>query len=238
MTTAFKELWGLQQADSGIAALERELAGLDTGAHAGRVRDAARARLDSASAELRRIESELADTELSIKSTESKIREIEGRMYSGKVTNPKELESLSQEVEMLKRNQDRLETRELELLDEQEAAKETAAKARILFQRKQKEYDDIVAESSARRKELEEQLAEARSLREEAAARLRGSSEELYRRYESLRGKLGGVAVAPVRDGCCGVCKVRVSDHEMKAISRGESVVICDSCARMLVPGE
>ncbi|BCW99222.1 MAG: hypothetical protein KatS3mg024_2049 [Armatimonadota bacterium] len=238
MTTAFQELLALQQIDSRIQELERELSGLDTGAQAGRVRDAARARLDSATAELRRIESELADTELAIKSAESKIREIEVRMYSGKVTNPKELESLSQEVEMLKRNQDKLETRELELMDEQEAARETAAKARILFQRKQKEYDDIVASARARRAELEGELAQARASREEQAGRMKAAWEDLLRRYESLRPRLGGVAVAAVQNGCCGVCKVRISSQVLTAIEKGEGVVICDSCARILVAGQ
>jgi predicted nucleic acid-binding Zn-ribbon protein len=238
MTTAFRELWALQQIDSRIQELQRELSALDTGAQAGRVRDAARAKLDSSTAELRRIESELADTELAIKSTEARIREIEGRMYSGKVTNPKELESLSQEVDMLKRNQDRLETRELELLDEQEKAKETVARARILFQRKQKEYDDTVAATGARRAGLEDELKRAQASREEQEKRLKAASGDLFRRYETLRPKLGGVAVAPVQGGCCGACKVRISSQLLAAIEKGEAVVSCDSCARILVPGE
>lgn len=234
MNPALCELWALSQIDARIRDLEHQLAAVDSGAQAKRIRDLARARSEEADANLRRIESEMSDVDLNMKSAEARIKDIEGRMYSGKITNPKELDSFTKDVEMLKRNRDRLETRELELMDEQEAASEAAAKAHALLARKQKELDGIEASGAADTQRLSAELESARAERADQAQKAGEASESFLKRYESLLPKLGGVAMSLVEDQRCSACKVQVSRHLPAEIVNGDAIVVCESCARIL----
>ena len=63
----------------------------------------------------------------------SKITAAEERLYSGKITNPKELSSLQHEVGTMKAKSNYLENRALEIIDRVEAAEKSVATATSEF---------------------------------------------------------------------------------------------------------
>lgn len=234
MSSAADELWQLQQVDSRVRALERELADLDTGNRAQKIRDLAQTKLDEAASRLRAIEAELNDIELSVKSTETKARDMEQRMYSGKVGSPKELEAMGQDVDMLKRNKDRLETRELELMDEQTEAMSNLERSRKVLAAKQGELDQILSTSASEKERLQADLVQAAAERKAQAEVVQASAPALYKKYENLRAKLANVAMAGVEANRCAMCKVQLSSGLMDELRTGESIPTCESCGRML----
>ena len=54
-----------------------------------------------------------------------------------------------------------------------------------------------------------------------------------YTRYEQLHKARGGLAVAPVEDGVCVACNVKVSTSLIGEMRR-EEVVHCENCGRIL----
>ncbi len=236
MNQALPDLWALQQLDTQIFELERSLARLDTGAEALRRRDEAKEAAEHAQARLQKIEADLTDVDLNIKSTEAKRKDYESRLYSGKVTNPKELEAMEQEVEMLKRNSDRLETRELELMEDQTSAREAFVSAGQVLAAAEQELKETLERSAARRGELEEQLAGARKERESQAEKVSDMDFALFRKYEGLRAKLANVAVAPVAGANCGACNIQIPGYLIRDARAKDDIVICESCGRILYP--
>ena len=57
----------------------------------------------------------------------SKITTTEEQLYSGRITNPKELANLHHEVNALKANRDQLENKALEIMDQVEQAEASVA---------------------------------------------------------------------------------------------------------------
>jgi len=233
MQSALRELWALQQIDTEIHEIERAIAKLDTGARARQVRDRAKANRDAAAATLRKVETEIRDVELNIRSAETKSRDIEARMYSGKVISPKELESMRKETDMHGRNRDKLETRELELMEEQTAAKQAAATAEAVQAKAEELLKETLALYGAEKARLDALMAEAQPRREAQAARASAEDASLVRKYENLRQKLANQAVAKIEAASCGACKVAISSTVVKDV-RGGEVVTCDSCGRIL----
>ena len=45
-----------------------------------------------------------------------------------------------------------------------------------------------------------------------------------------------GLAVAEARDGGCSVCHVRMRPQMYNEVRRGESLIQCESCLRILYP--
>jgi predicted nucleic acid-binding Zn-ribbon protein len=52
--------------------------------------------------------------------------------------------------------------------------------------------------------------------------------------YERLRRSKAGLAVSPVIDGACSVCRVGVPVHIVRAARPGTEIVTCPSCGRIL----
>ncbi|MCC6484799.1 MAG: hypothetical protein IT209_08140 [Armatimonadetes bacterium] len=235
MDQALRDLWALQLADSRIDEFEKMLAKLDTGAAAAREHERSKAAYDQAAAALHAVESELKDVDLNMKSTEQKRKDQETRLYSGKVTAARELDALQTEVEMLARNRDKLETRELELMDAQVAAREAVAVAQKDLSEKQLALDAALASSSSAREEIEKSLRAARQDREPHESALQQSNPMLLRKYQSLRPKLQNQAVATITGNSCSVCHVHLPSHMIREARAGDDVVMCESCGRMLV---
>jgi len=189
---------------------------------------AAQQELDSA---LVRAQQELKRTEQDIEALRQKATETQEALYSGRVRNPREVEGLRRGSEQLKEQISYLEDRALELmteLDDLEAATADGSKA----------LGELTEERSAERRELASQYESLRS-RLQALKRIRtelrqqAGAVELAL-YDQLRAQKGGVALAPIRDGRCGMCNVSVPSNKVTVARHGTTVVTCDGCGRVL----
>ena len=125
-----------------------------------------------------------------------------------------------------------LETQILEQMEQLEQA-ETALKARA---------DEIASMNSDREAKLKafdeqtgtigEQLAAARKEREEVFANLPKPMSSLYARIGArIR---DGVAVAEARNRSCSACFMSLRPQVMAEVRRGEEIITCDNCGRIL----
>jgi len=126
---ALEPLWQLQQIDLRLAGARAQRLALDDGSTLRAEADAARAAAAAAAARLHECQATLRDHELRLEGTEAKQKKIEGDLYGGRVSNPKELASLQDDLASLGRMRDNLEDRILALLDQTEALKREAATA-------------------------------------------------------------------------------------------------------------
>src|SRR5260221_14415867 len=101
MNEPLKAIYKLQGVDSALALANRRHKALDPGRAEQAAAESARALHDRTAAELHETQRDLHDSELELKSVETKKKDFETKLYGGKVTNFKELQSMEEEIAAL-----------------------------------------------------------------------------------------------------------------------------------------
>ena len=78
---------------------------------------------------------------------------------------------------------------------------------------------------------LEAALGKTRSSRGKLTA---GVDRELLRTYDRMRDRLNGLAFVPVHEHRCTACKMQVAHQAYVALRRGDEILHCENCGRML----
>lgn len=149
-------------------------------------------------------------------------------------TVAKEAEALQHEIGTVNAQRSVIEDTELDLMGQLEPVE--SSRDGLLAER-----PGLVDDLARRRSELE--AAEATIDAEAAAlAPLRAStsasvSPELLTRYEKLRARFKGIAIARVEHGVCGGCRMKVANTQMEALRSmsADSVGECEECGRLLM---
>jgi predicted nucleic acid-binding Zn-ribbon protein len=163
-----------------------------------------------------------------------KARSEDARAVSGKVTSPKELTTIQEEVAALKRRQNVLED---ELLERMEQRETLEAEVGELAGRREgivAEQAEVTKARDAAVVEIDRELEAERAAREGLAPKV---GEELRALYDQLRSRQGGVGVAALVGNTCQGCRVSISPVELAAIRKqpAEQVRRCENCRRILV---
>jgi predicted nucleic acid-binding Zn-ribbon protein len=226
-----ERLYRLQQADSRLQRLESELAGLDDGSAAEAHADQARAEEQQARTDLHAKQSRLRDLELELQSTVGKAHKVEGDLYGGRVSNPKELTALQEDLQALGRQRERLEDEALGLMEEIE----TLLKGIHDLEARRETADAALAThlQDLRRKN-DELVVEIETLRAQREHLAREVDEDSLRRYERLHERKGGVAVSAVVGGVCDACHYAIPEGRVDKVLEGPELYMCDQCGRIL----
>ncbi len=109
------------------------------------------------------------------------------------------------------------------------------AERNLMSSKKQDEYTAAIREADAARKQiaaLETQILEQMEALEQAEASLTERAGEIASLNSDREGD--GVAVAEARNGACMACFMALRPQAMAQVRRGEEVVTCDNCNRIL----
>jgi predicted nucleic acid-binding Zn-ribbon protein len=228
-------LYTLQQLDTALDTIKRQMAALDPGRAERAIYDGAKQEHTTAETHLHQLQATIRDTELEQKSVEAKRIHEEKRLYGGTVRNPKELQALQEEVEMLGRQRGRLDEKLLELMEALEAAKteeankkRTLKSAAIALKARQEEYKQQA-------EVLTEQGKEVFLQRKQAVPPV---PPNLLKQYETLRASKGGLAIAGIIEGdACEGCRMKISGSQLAQVHEAAQITFCDNCNRILVVG-
>jgi len=227
-------LYRLQEVDTELDAKRRRLQNVETSLGETEELVQARDKLQHTESAYRRWQATLQDLELKMAALENKIKSSEQRLYSGTVKNPKELASLQEELNYLRRRKSAEEDRLLEAMigvEEHEAA----------WQGAQAHWETVEAAWTASQAELSEErdelLARLDALRELRANRETAVESVDLNKYEYLRRRKSGTAVARLKGNLCTSCHVEVPSSRLQPARQGETLVFCGSCGRILYAG-
>jgi len=188
------------------------------------------AEVKAAEAQVERWRKERKNWEEAAAAQQAKIKEEETRLYSGRIKDPREQIALQQHVESLKRHLGTLEERTLEAMMTLEKSQETLQRLRETFEAQKADW---MSQRAALEKAQEAIVAHARALkakREIIAKQLPASD---LKRYDAMRKKLGGLAVAPLNGRNCGGCGASLPTSVVQQVHAGE-MVACPICGRLL----
>jgi predicted nucleic acid-binding Zn-ribbon protein len=221
----------LQRVDDELAAAEQELAGLP-GRRAARAaaRESAETRLAAAAEALRAAEAEQRHAETRLQDQEALHKKLEGQQFQIKTNEA--YTTLLREIDHAKSAVSACETLILEAMD----AIDRAGSER---ERAEREAEAILARTAtdggaldAREKDLGARIAELRELRQRACERV---PPELLAQYDKVAAHKRP-AVTPVRNAICWGCRVHVPPQLHIELLRGQRLITCPNCLRILVP--
>lgn len=234
--TRIRQLYELQLVDTQLVRLEAALAALDDGAARRAQVEQARTVEETARSDLQTRQSRLRDLELELQSTVGKAAKVEQDLYSGRISNPKELRAMQEDVEALGRQRQRIEDEMLALMEEVERQLEQFRGLETDRQARERALDEALEDYTTRHRALTAELEAARRRREALAVE---ADPDFLRRYERLRGRKGGVAVATVNGAVCSACHMTVPEALLNAAREHDEIRTCEDCGRILyVPKE
>jgi hypothetical protein len=226
-----RQLYELQQIDTRIAQVEKARRELDSGAALRAECDSLRATLSEESSRLHALETEMRDKELQLKSVEDKRQRHRDRLYSGTITNPKEIENLNQEVEALGRQKGGLEEAILLLMEDVEAQLGKANELRQALGEKENRLSAVEKNYQETLARLNAQWEELMGQRGQMAPHIEESS---LRRYEFIRGRAHNLAIVKVKDEICPACSVAFASVTFRRLKETEDELACENCGRLL----
>ncbi len=165
-----------------------------------------------------------------------KAKDVEATLYSGRVTIPKELEALQDDLQMLRSRQRELEDQELEQLEAIETLEAELAATETRRAALGARAESLAAEVDRAVEEIRSELARIEVAHSEVASRLPSPVLAMYRRLRGNR-RLAGRVVAELGDGICRGCRVQlpILEHNRIRAEPPDAVVCCPGCSRLLV---
>lgn len=228
-----EHVWNLQQVDSALAQARARRSALDDGSALRAEVEAARAAAAQAASRLHECQAALKDHELQLASTEAKHKKFEGDLYGGRISNPKELANLQEELVALARARDQLEDRILALLDQVGSLTEEARSAEAAKTALETRLAAHLAEYAATRIRLD---AEIDGLVSKRAACALLVEPRVLKKYEGIAAQEGGLGIVAIQNGRCGGCHNTVPLEFVTRVRQG-GLVTCERCRRLLYPG-
>ncbi len=174
----------------------------------------------------------LRHLELDIDGLGSEIASNERRLYSGSVTNTKELGDLQENVASLKRRREALEDEMLEAMIYSEEAETSLRECIAALETLEAQWQASQAALKADLSALEARLAQVESQRDQLRPTI--NSEDLAV-YDNIQTRYGMVVVATLRDDVCSFCAVAPSRIKLKAIKSRKELLQCGNCKRVLL---
>lgn len=231
MSTELARLYELQTTDTRLQELNSEREALDSGAELRAEMETLRAEVQTARDQLRALEGELRDTELQIKASEDKKKGFEDKMYSGRVRNPKELEDMRLEVEMLARQVDALEDKGLEIMEEAEKRRASLAEQERDLRQLEGRLGETEQRYAAETARIADEVAALDAQRQQLVPAI---PAELVRRYDEIRARRANLGIVKVTSDVCPGCRIAIPFDTMRQLKRGGSLLLCESCGRIL----
>ena len=234
MREKLKALEELQQIDLETNGVRAELdalpgrrATLEAGvAGARRSWEEERARLETNERERRQLETLLA-------MERDKVKKWEGRL--GEIRTPREFAALSREIDIAKKTND----------GQSEQVKSLASQAAEMRKTVDSREEDLSERESAAQAELEELDkaraagdAKLRALDERRAQAAKLVDPALLAKYEKIKKRRAGVAIAPVVGGACRGCHRAIPPQLAIVLQRANSIETCPNCHRIIYSAE
>lgn len=178
----------------------------------------------NAGQERRRLENEVELAKVSLKKYQEQLF---------KVTNNREYDAITTEIESAKSISSNGESRIIELLGQEDELVETISNLETHLKKIKSEYEVHDAE-------LQEKIAETsemeKNMNVQRAKTIEQLAKPVYAHYERIHvAKEDGMGVACVYQGACGGCFAAIPPQKLMEIGAMEDFILCETCGRILV---
>lgn len=230
MTAEIEQVTRLQSLDLKIAEIEREIAALPK--HVAQIEKALdnhNRRLEADRGALAANQKDRRRLEDDIKGHEQKISKLRDQMAGAKTNE--QYRAFSNEIDYAAREIRKCEDRILDLESEAEPLGAAVKKAEEALKEEKKQVEAEKKKAQDKTAADQKQLQQIASERASLAA---GLGKTIYATYERIRKKSRGIAIAEVLEGRCGACMIALRPQFFQDLRKGDNVMTCESCGRIL----
>ena len=230
MSPDLQKLIELQQVDSRIAALRAEIAALPKEVAQIEAKLAgSKARVEASHAATKADESARRKHESDIKDQQEKISKY--RDQSLKVKTNQEYKALLSEIQQAESEIARLEDKILEIMVAADTRKETLKQVEATLKADTAENEK---EKEHARQQTAQDEGELAGLAEQRKQLRSGIGEDTLRHYDRLLPRRGSALAAVHDNQMCSVCRVILRPQVYQDVMKGEEILACDSCQRLM----
>jgi len=173
---------------------------------------------------------------------EVKVRKDEAEMIDAKLsqeqakimatTDHRAVQSISREMDGLKRRRDKIEMEELQFMERAEKARSQVAAI--------EDHQAKLATTEAGLVEAFKQVGggvqdEIASLEKRRAQLAKRVPAQTLERYEKIRSAKGGIGVGRLEGSMCSACRMELPAERVKDLTEGPDVGLCPQCRRLIV---
>jgi predicted nucleic acid-binding Zn-ribbon protein len=230
MRETIEKLLILQDRDRKIRRVKGELAHIEPERQSLKAKSASAAGgLDRAKTRVKEIESQRKELELEVESKKQQIIKYANQQFQTRKNE--EYRALAHEIDTCKAEIVKIEDREIELMEQGEAAQKEVMRATQTAGEARRVVEDQMGQLGTREQNLKAELIELEANREELA----GAVDEIARsRYERLVKNKGENVLVGVQHGVCGGCHMKLPPQLLVSCQAQQELVTCSNCGRIL----
>jgi uncharacterized protein len=220
----------IQEIDGRLADLSREITALPK--HIAEIEKklvSHERKLEADRAALSANQKERKNCESDVQTQEQKISKLKDQMLQAKTND--QYRAFQNEIEFCQKEIRKLEDRILELMGESEPLDKNVKAAESALK---SEKAQVEAEKQEARNRTAADEADSRQLLGERAKIAAQVSTATMQQYERSRKSGRGVGIAEAIDGRCSACHMALRPQFSQELKRGDKVMICESCHRIL----
>jgi predicted nucleic acid-binding Zn-ribbon protein len=191
------------------------------------------ARLDAAKQRTRDIELEKKKLEMEAQARRDSIAKFRNQQFQTRKNE--EFQALTNEIKHFEQDIEKIEDRELELMEEAERVKGTVAEAEKQHAATKAHTDRQIAEIASKIQAIEAQLAE---LEAERAKLSEGIDEDLLYQYNKLFANKAGLAIVALEHETCMGCHMKLTTQTAVRVKGSKEILNCEQCGRILYYSE
>jgi len=166
-----------------------------------------------------------------VESAQLKLKFNQNALFSGKISNPKELRDLEQEAEALKRFLSKLEEDQFECMlaveETQISLQNTEKKLMDTKARKLETDSNLLGEKLKMERDLPSLLHQKQTI-------FYGIDPEIQKVYSNLLMTKNGLAIVEVVDDACSACGYELTPADQQSARSPASLLRCKVCSRIL----
>ena len=230
MLDVIEKLLILQDRDRKLRRVETELAHIEPERQSLKGKSStAQAELEQAKQRVKQIESDRKRLELEVEAKKTQIERYANQQLQTRKNE--EYRALAHEIETCKADINKIEDRQLELMEQAEQAQQEVARFAREADEARKLADSNIAQLGAREANLQKELAELQGNRAELASAV---DETVRARYERLVKSKGENVLVGVQHGVCGGCHMKLPAQTLVTCQAAQELVSCTNCGRIL----
>lgn len=168
--------------------------------------------------------------ERSLKEYDYTRKKVEEDLYSGEISDIKQLEQLTMDKEETFKLVDEVESKILELIDENEVLEENYTTISDDYGQLKDDMTKTQEEANVMTQELKKTIYDAEQEKNKIIPEI---DNKILNRYNQTRVKRGK-GIVLVNNEICGGCNVRIPTYLMQDVRKQSEVIYCESCGRLL----
>lgn len=227
-------LWELQESEQKLSKINKEIKKINMEDQVGNVEVQLKKLeydliTDKTQLEMKKIE--VARSEKKLKQIDEKIKELNQKLYSGVITDNKQLMQMQEEENLLKEKCGELEEKTFAYMEKIE-------KCTDAIEVKQAEYDkfreDVIMLQEKHIKQTNGLSVQSEQVEEQLKEVYKNIKPDFIKKYEAIKKRKSRAVVKVIKDSCTG-CHMNISMSTISKLKKDKEVCYCDNCGRILL---